>query len=749
MRYGVEYESTPDSWATFFAALKAAGRDFCVREISRVTAAELTAAASAGVDHVFVWNTSATRALAGSAAGAADATAALAALTALSVTTTCPVYYACESDVLGSAADDYYQGLATVVPVAQIGAYAPWRVLDYLVARSRITYGCQLRAWPHGHGWHASAALRQTQADYPIGGLVCEKHEAVLAAFGQYRSGAGVESAAPSTVPMAFLTAVSPHGLVIPWGRKDTDLIMRIKDEDGKEMEYRGTIRRRVGGIAPHVTCEDLSATWDKIVCEWVLDYASVGTILQHVIEDPTGGRPTGVVCHIDEPRGADNKPIMLKDWSGNGKTVSTILGEFSEMTGCRWALVSIGGVWHFYFGHPANWPEWDSLRDDVAGDTPGTERRVLNPSGELGFSQTNEGFGNRVNFTKTIEPPSLPTGMSDWGEVWSEAAATWKNYGNGVAISEAPPAPGHGSSSIKFVYSYTAPVEGAAIVPSYVDLGYVAVPGPLCDFSTWYWGWLSAQCKCWVTTDQGITDRKKPRSIVNLAVYLHSGAYPGTTNVSGSQLRLAPNRSVGWKWTLNKWQIYGKAERTENESGGTLFDPTNVRWLQFRAECANPKGYTALTAGHTWTLEVRLDGIKPIGATAAKDAPTTSESFVEAQAVTDGDEQPIPMTIQDMTLPYQDAEALAALCLTEHYRTRNIVGPLKMAGMADIPILSRLPLELASIGVTDVSYAPVSIAHEPFKDTTEISLGDAPYDEAYADAVIRRMFDRTRAQSA
>ncbi len=747
-RYGIACADTPSSWATFLAATKAAGRDFMVRRLGSVTGAELTAAAAAGVDHVFVWSPTRTQALGGSTAGASAATAALAALTALGVTTDCPVYYGCETDVPGASVEAFYQGVASVVSVDKIGAYASGRVLSYLNDRARVSYGAQLLAWQHGQGWYPAGNLTQAQYDYRLGGLVCSKWESRATAFGQYREGAGVEPAAPSTVAISTPPAASPQGLVVR-SRKDEDLILRIKDEDGKEIEFRGRVRTRNGGITPLVACEDISATWDKIVCEWTFDHESVGNVIRQIVEDPTGGRPSGIVCHIEEPCWNATHPIMLNNWSGNGRTVRTILDDFSEMTGSRWVVTSVSGTWHFYFGHPANWPEWDILRDDIDLSTPGTERMLELPGGEIPLTQTNEGFANRVHYPRTIEPPTLPPGFANWGEVWSENASVWRTYGNGVVISEGPPAPGYGDSCIQFAYSYTAPASGQIAVPGAIDLGYAAVPGSLCDMSSWHWGWLSALCRCWVTTDQGIADGYEPKSVMRPVLYLHSGAYPGPMNASNCSARLAPNGITGWKWTFQTWRLYGSIEETENANGETLFDPTNVRWIQLRLECHSPRGYVPLTAGHTWAMEFRLDGLKPIGASAVKDAPTTSESFVEAQAVTGGVEEPVPMTIQDMMLPYQDAEPLAQLCLAEHYRTRNTVGPLVIPGMAPVPVLSRLPVELTRIAVTDASFGPVSVLYEPFSDTTTVTVGDQPYDEAHADAVVRRMFDRTRAQTA
>jgi len=822
-RYGVsiEYGGTPSDWDEFFDTMKACGRDFIVRTLSSVTEAELDSAKAAMVDHVFVWRLYPTRAAAGWAAGDADATAAMAALTALGISTLCPVYFAIEFDATAASVAQYCYGYGEHIGTwSRIGVLCPWTPLEWLNTWATGMYAAQILEWQYGHGYHVDCNLIQTQSEYALGGLTCRKWESLTTGFGQYREDAGIEPAAPGTILLPTYTATQPYGGVIRWGYKDEELALVIKDEDGKAVEYRGTVTAREGGKAPRVICEDPSAQWDKISCEWQLNNTTVGMAIRSMIENPSGMCPTGIICHVEEPSilqsipvwptlsygaqglyveraqfllnahgaslditaifdtatltavqsfqtahglhesgvvdqetwqalaaGTYGGPLVLHSWSGMGKSIRTVLDEFCEITGCQWTLISIEGVWHFYFGHQANWPAWDALRDDVEEDTPGTERRLLTPEGEIALQQDSSMYVNRVYYSRTTTPTPRPEGVFYWDEVWCEDETKWHNFGNGVVISAGEKTPYEGTKSIKFTKSYTMSTTVTSI-PDHIDLGYIAVPAVLCNMSSWYWGYLWAWVRYRVTTDQGIA--AIPRSVAWLGLALHTGAYPGPdiAAVSSACAFLNPNQIMGTGWTPTKWEMYSKTRQTENEAGDTLFDPANVHWIHLRAMLYDPAGAVVLTEGHTWTLEVWFESLQPLGSTAANSADAISQSFVETQAVSEGREQPISMAIQDKSLPYQDADTIAMLTLAINNRTRTNVPDLQVRGIVNPPTLSRFPVQLTSVGVTDISLGPMTITHKPGEQVTEFELGDKQLDEAQADMAIRRSIDRLRAQS-
>ena len=197
-RYGVDYSMTDVDWPTYFAALKASGRDFIGRYLPwkgsawrQVTSAELKAAADAGVDYLFWFEDSDNHFRArdgGFAAGAADGQQALLSLASLSLPATTPVYFTVDfpcSD--GSQIDAYFQGVNSVLPVSQIGAYGNYTTIDWLYQHGLATYFCESDAWPEPQGWHPQAQMHQYTNSYHIGGVSVDRLTVTAADFGQCR----------------------------------------------------------------------------------------------------------------------------------------------------------------------------------------------------------------------------------------------------------------------------------------------------------------------------------------------------------------------------------------------------------------------------------------------------------------------------------------------------------------------------------------------------------------------------------
>jgi hypothetical protein len=201
VRYGVDYSKIDVEWTAFFRDLKASGYSFIGRYLPvqgamqrRVTTAELTAAAAAGVDCFFWFENldNIDRARDGYAAGVADAKEALRALASLGVPVTTPVYYTVDFNISdGSKIDAYFKGIASVVPVSQIGAYGMYTAIDWLYQHSLATYFCQTTAWIDGRGWHRQAQMHQNTSPGYIGaGVSIDRLTVTTPYFGQYRQGA-------------------------------------------------------------------------------------------------------------------------------------------------------------------------------------------------------------------------------------------------------------------------------------------------------------------------------------------------------------------------------------------------------------------------------------------------------------------------------------------------------------------------------------------------------------------------------
>ena len=134
------------------AAIKAAGYHGVIRYLSTdptkdITKAEAAALHKAGLAILLVWETTATRALAGTAAGIADRLAAEKAARALGYPKACPIFYACDTDAAPNKVRAYYDGVhrAAVYPM---GIYGSARVIEGITTTH--VYRWQTEAWSGG-----------------------------------------------------------------------------------------------------------------------------------------------------------------------------------------------------------------------------------------------------------------------------------------------------------------------------------------------------------------------------------------------------------------------------------------------------------------------------------------------------------------------------------------------------------------------------------------------------------------------
>jgi hypothetical protein len=201
-RLGVDYSTRPANWDTFAGQLKAAGYSFVGRYLSAnpkgITSAELAAMQKAGIDVYLYWETTANRALQGAQAGAQDAKAAEGLLATLGIPATTPVYFTVDTDTTGPAVKAYFSGIASVVPVAQIGVYGSYQVVDYLLDNGLAHYANQTLAWSHKLVREGINLYQNGGA--VIGGVSCDTETAYTADFGQ------VKRPTPAPTPVAVKT---------------------------------------------------------------------------------------------------------------------------------------------------------------------------------------------------------------------------------------------------------------------------------------------------------------------------------------------------------------------------------------------------------------------------------------------------------------------------------------------------------------------------------------------------------------
>jgi hypothetical protein len=127
------------------------------------TLAMINAYHAMGLGTVCVWETSATRALAGYAAGRHDAAAALRQEVALELPPQLPIYFAVDFDETSRqarAVASYFRGVNSVLGVNRTGGYGGYWTISRLFNAGLISFGWQTSAWSGGL-WDPRAQLQQ------------------------------------------------------------------------------------------------------------------------------------------------------------------------------------------------------------------------------------------------------------------------------------------------------------------------------------------------------------------------------------------------------------------------------------------------------------------------------------------------------------------------------------------------------------------------------------------------------------
>lgn len=144
--------------------------------------AEVTAYTKAGLAIVTVFETTAGRATAGSAAGVADARNAEAQRKAVGLPADHIQHFAVDKDVSWAAVAPYFSGVSSVIGQARVGVYGGIDVIAGAAAAG-YRYLWQTVAWSEGR-WDPHATIRQTGGTTLSGGA--DWDTAMVPDFGQY-----------------------------------------------------------------------------------------------------------------------------------------------------------------------------------------------------------------------------------------------------------------------------------------------------------------------------------------------------------------------------------------------------------------------------------------------------------------------------------------------------------------------------------------------------------------------------------
>jgi hypothetical protein len=192
---GVDYAwSRPDP-----AGLYAAGKRFASRYVSydttgkNLSLGEAEQLAAAGLSVVCNWEWRTGDARNGYDAGRQYAQEALRQATACGMPPGRPIYFSVDFDPAGQYAsiDAYFRGIASVLPLDQIGAYGGYNTIDHLLGAGLIRWAWQTYAWSGGR-WHPDAHVQQYRNGVVVAGGDVDLDRAMVAYFGQWTPGGDV-----------------------------------------------------------------------------------------------------------------------------------------------------------------------------------------------------------------------------------------------------------------------------------------------------------------------------------------------------------------------------------------------------------------------------------------------------------------------------------------------------------------------------------------------------------------------------
>lgn len=193
------------------AALARAGKRFAGRYVGlgstgkRLSLAEAQALTRAGLSIVSLAELSERSALSGHRRGAEHAVAALAEAGDCGMPTGWPIYFAVDFDASAEellTVRGYFEGVATVLPHRQIGAYGGYRTIRWLFDHGLIAWGFQTYAWSAGR-WDPRAHIQQYRNHVAVAGSTVDLCRATQETFGQWRVGGPAAPGEDDDMPSA------------------------------------------------------------------------------------------------------------------------------------------------------------------------------------------------------------------------------------------------------------------------------------------------------------------------------------------------------------------------------------------------------------------------------------------------------------------------------------------------------------------------------------------------------------------
>lgn len=200
---GIDYSTRPQSWPAFFETLKGKGYTFLFRYLydhtgkKRLEKPEVDAAFAAGLKLGFYFETSEGACLDGYTRGADHARRALNELDLLGLPEDLPVCFCIDIDAtssqLAGSCRRYFEGVCSILPLAQVGVYGGYRSVEYICGAGLASFAVQTEAWSRFNSkgalaangvltWSKYAQIHQWTRNGPgtIGGVACDGLDMVV-----------------------------------------------------------------------------------------------------------------------------------------------------------------------------------------------------------------------------------------------------------------------------------------------------------------------------------------------------------------------------------------------------------------------------------------------------------------------------------------------------------------------------------------------------------------------------------------
>lgn len=542
------------------------------------------------------------------------------------------------------------------------------------------------------------------------------------------------------------------------------ELLVYLKDSDGKRVTFRGRVTNKQVGDMLEVTAKDIAHLFDFWRVKRRLSHVTLGELITAIVEDPTGRTPTGIVCHAQEVA-TDYGVYRVASFDGAGKTLSGCLADFAAATGYEWTVRYTDGAYHLYWYDPTTQPLYPvTLKDNIDRAANSATQWRISDDIRVGRDSI---CPNRIVYT-SVPDPLYPETQPDFDQAFTEALTDWgraeTTYTTEHRLNgyywDADYGLWRTRGAYGLAWQYNRAYGTGTAWPAVLPICYRRLPAELRDLYR-------------ATTGRVVFDYK-----LTVNDYFGNAGHPAVDSYGGhssTQYRNKPSVRLRLYILCSEDAIAHMAEvplngfYSDGESFAVDCTPPSS-WNGVKQEAGFPMIYTwqeaefplpwvhipgapsaepyrrvialgvgvtldgywktpagvvypTLSADATHTVRLGIDNlrIEPWG-----DSMAPTERYVETEAVTAGTTPPLEVMLDTQGLNYSAARELASLMLARRSAVRPVVQSGGIDGIRNVPVGARVPLALPNHGLASTTLSVSEVVYSPLDsgDTTQLTLG-------------------------